>query len=109
MILFSESDREKLKLLDIIFGSLSVEDISAYASSDMIVSKLKGTSDPSVRHLSCLFNEFTVLQNEVDVLRSETASLKNDMRTLVSCLNAGIGNQQSYSDFYTLKQRHGMY
>lgn len=109
MIYLNTEEVQKIALLDKLFQTLSVEDITQMVESDLIVGKLKGVSISGPGRLGQIFTEFVFLQGEATALRSEMITLKSDFQCLLRCLNKPMGDYSIANDFSTLKSRHNIY
>ena len=106
------TDIEKIKLLDQVFRSLSVDEVKSILSADLIVDKLKGIENTSGPLLSAI-QDLSMLQVEIITLRADHSMLKEDFRSVLKAMNtisAPITVVTPYSqDLQTLKSKYGVY
>ena len=102
---------DKIKLLQDSLSAIPLDEVKALVRSDLVVAKLKGEST-AIDILSQISCEFERLQREIHDLNTlivDSNNLKQDFRTLLMCLNKGMGDGVANSDFNTLKSRHSVY
>ena len=75
----SIEDLEKIKLVDQVFNSLSLEEIKSILGADLVVDKLKGGDNKAGPILSALQN-ISMLQVEIMTLRNDHVQLKEDFK-----------------------------
>ena len=109
MIDLTTEDYTKLRLFDIIYNALSVEDLTNIAEASKIVAKLKAETIIPVGPLSKLTNELAKADSELVTLRMNYESLRVDMYNLVKLLDKGVFNSNTYNDFMNLKNRLNIY
>lgn len=104
----SPDDNEKFKLLDLIFLSLTIDELKSMFGEDLVAAKLK---DVKMYHqpIAGIPENITDLRNETVALKAEISMLRSDIGTLLRCLNRGMGDQTTSYDFNTLKHRYGVY
>lgn len=107
-MIYIAGDMEKIKLIDTMFNALSLEEVKEICGADTIVAKLKGVPDRD-GPLAQAAKELQTARADIEMIRSEYFTLKNDFQALLRCLNKGMGDAMSVSDFNNLKQRHGVY
>jgi hypothetical protein len=107
MIILNQEQTEKLQLIDVLFSSLSVDQLKEIAESEKIVAILKGT-DSSISVLSKLINEFNTVQMEASVTKNEVMSLKSDLHVLIKLVFKPY-DHSSYGDSSALKSKYGVY
>lgn len=105
---FSASDLDKIKIIDRAFSALTLDEIKQVFGADVIVDKLKGTTEAE-GVLMMATRELQTIKSEIDFAKIESDMLRMDMQMLIRCLNKGMGDPSISSDFNTLKQRHGVY
>jgi hypothetical protein len=107
MIILTQEQTEKLHLIDMLFGALSIEQLKEVTESEKVVAILKGTnSNPSV--LSKLVNEHNTLHMEAGTTKVELASMKSDLHILIK-LVLKPNDYSSHSDASGLKSKYGVY
>lgn len=109
-------DIDKFALIDKVFQTLSLEDLTAMSANDLVISKLKGIASNDPGPICTLYNELInvksdneSLRSEINLLTVEMFALKTDLKVLIQCLNTGLGNPVTVNEFYTLKTRHQVY
>ena len=103
-------DIEKIKLIDQVFRSLSVDEIKSILSADLIVDKLKGTESGTGPILSTL-QSVSMLQVEISSLRSDHIVLKEDFKTALKVMQtlSQPTIPQYSSELQNLKSKYGVY
>ena len=108
----TNNDLEKVKLVDQVFRSLSLEEIKSILSADLIVDKLKGTEHGTGPILSAQ-QSLSMLQVEIITLRNAHDELKRDfMQALkaIQTLTTPMLPIAPYSqELQTLKSKYGVY
>ena len=107
MISPSSEQYEKIRLLDMLFNSMSVEQLKDIAESEKIVAVLKGQNDSSLL-LSRIITENDLLSAELFTLKSEVHTLRNDLQTLIR-LVLKPHEYNAPNDAATLKSRYYIY
>jgi hypothetical protein len=110
-----KDDLDKIKLLDSLFYAFTLDEMKELVGCDLVVSKLRGTAD-KIGPIEAIHNDVirltsqnATLMTDIMNIRSDTMMLKNDFQSLLRCLNKGMGDSASTSEFYNLKSRHGVY
>lgn len=107
--MITEADREKIKLLDQVFRSLSVDELKSILSADLIVDKLKGTENTDGPILSAM-QGLSMLQVEIITLRNDHFQLKEDFKAALKVTYQMRMAMTPYStEFETLKSKYGVY
>jgi hypothetical protein len=103
-------DIEKIKLLDQVFRSVSVDDIKSIFSADLIVDKLKSTEIITGPILSAI-QDISMIRLEIATLRADHTMLKEDFRTALRAIQAlSMPPVVPYSsDLQTLKSKYNVY
>lgn len=98
---------DKIRLLDKLLGALSQEDLQTITETEMVVAKLKGTTD-NPRLLENLINEHVEMNSNFITLQGELWSTKEEMKTLIKIL---VKPYEPYvvSEFNNLKNKYGIY
>ena len=106
----TNDDFEKVKLVDQVFRSLSLDEIKSILSADLIVDKLKGTENTTGPILSAL-QSISMLQVEIITLRNDHTMLKEDFKTALKVMQtlAMPPMPQYSSDLQNLKSKYGVY
>jgi hypothetical protein len=108
----TNDDIEKIKLVDQVFRSLSLDEIKSILSADLIVDKLKGTENSTGPILSAIQN-LSMLQVEIIALRSDHIQLKEDFKSalkVMQTLSIPIMPATPYSsELQTLKSKYSVY
>jgi hypothetical protein len=109
MIILTEDQKKKIKLLDSLLNNLSTEEAQALAEQFKIVSKLKGESETGFPIIANILREHNDLQNEVFSLRSRVDTLTTDLDTLIKAVNTAVFTPVFNSDFQNLKNKRSIY
>lgn len=99
-------DREKILLLDTFLSNLSAERLKEIAEQEIVMSKLAG-QETSYGLISQIIMDLEFTRTEVARLVAESHALKQDLVTLIKCLNSSIYGYNQ--DFQMLKQKHNIY
>jgi len=108
MSIVTNSDLEKIKILDTLFASLNVDDLRELAEKEEIIARLKG-ADSSVGVISSLVNEHQHLTHESMNLRIEIEALRSNLQELIRVLDKTVFSPPNNYEFYNLKSRLGAY
>ena len=106
----TDDEREKIKLVDQVFKSLSLDEIKSILGADLIVDKLKGTENTTGPIMSA-FQNLAMLQVEMLTLRADHNMLKEDFKTALKALNTlSMPAPAIYSnDLQNLKSKYNVY
>ena len=105
---YLSDDLEKIKIIDRAFNALSLDEVKSLFGADIIVDKLKGTSDRD-GPLAQAAKELHTAANDIGMLRADCISLRSDIQVLIKCLNRGLGDQSVLVEFNQLKSKHCIY
>lgn len=108
MMVLTSEEQNKIELLDKIINSLSYEQLQLIAEQEGIISKLSG-SNTNANIISKLVLEQQFHQQRIDALTMEVASLKNDIKTLISVINQTVFTVPYNNDFSNMKNRYMVY
>lgn len=105
-------DLEKIKLIDQVFKSLSLDDVKSILGADLLVGKLKA-HDNSTGTILGAFRELDMLQVEMMTLRSDHIMLKEDFKVAIKAiqtLSTLVTPMPRYSpELHNLKSKYGVY
>ena len=102
-------DLEKIKLIDQVFKSLSLDDVKSILSADLLVGKLKA-HDNSTGTILGAFQELSMLRVEMMTLRADHTMLKEDFKTALRAMQALSIPVAPYSpDLQNLKSKYNVY
>ena len=106
----TNDDLEKVKLVDQVFRSLSLEEIKSILSADLIVDKLKGTENGTGPILSAL-QSLSMLQVEILTLRADHTMMKEDFKTALKVMQtlSQPTIPQFSSELQNLKSKYNIY
>ena len=106
----TNDDLEKVKLVDQVFRSLSLEEIKSILSADLIVDKLKGTEHGTGPILSAL-QSLSMLQVEILTLRADHTMMKEDFKTALKVMQtlSQPTIPQFSSELQNLKSKYNIY
>ena len=106
----TNDDLEKVKLIDQVFRSLSLEEIKSILSADLIVDKLKGTEHGTGLILSAL-QSLSMLQVEILTLRADHTMMKEDFKTALKVMQtlSQPTIPQFSSELQNLKSKYNIY
>jgi hypothetical protein len=108
----TNDDIEKIKLVDQVFRSLSLDEIKSILGADLIVDKLKGTENGTGPILSAL-QSLGMLQVEINALRSDHIQLKEDFKAtlkVMQTLSTPMTQVVPYSsELQALKSKYNIY
>ena len=106
----TNDDLEKVKLIDQVFRSLSVEEIKSILSADLVVDKLKGTENGTGPILSAL-QSLSMLQVEILTLRADHTMMKEDFKTALKVMQtlSQPTIPQFSSELQNLKSKYNIY
>lgn len=106
----TNDDLEKVKLIDQVFRSLSLEEIKLILSADLIVDKLKGTEHGTGLILSAL-QSLSMLQVEILTLRADHTMMKEDFKTALKVMQtlSQPTIPQFSSELQNLKSKYNIY
>ena len=106
----TNDDLEKVKLVDQVFRSLSLEEIKSILSADLIVDKLKGTESGTGPILSAL-QSLSMLQVEILTLRADHTMMKEDFKTALKVMQtlSQPTIPQFSSELQNLKSKYNIY
>lgn len=105
-------DLEKIKLIDQVFNSLSLDDVKSILSADLLVGKLKA-HDNSTGTILGAFQELSMLQVEMITLRADHNFLKEDFKValkVMHTLSIPVTPMPTYSpELQNLKSKYNVY
>jgi hypothetical protein len=105
----TNDDIEKIKLVDQVLSSLSLDEIKSMLSADLIVDKLKGNQNSTGMILSAL-QSLAMLQVEIMTLRTDHIQLKEDFKAALKVTHQMRMAMTPYStEFETLKSKYSVY
>lgn len=110
MITMTNEILEKIQLLDKFLGSVSVEQLKEYTTSEQVAARLAGTEE-NPELLMKLVKENELHSLDSMNLRNELMGLRGDMQTLLRALNQSVfaPSPQYNLEFISLKSKHGIY
>ena len=106
----STEDLEKIKLVDQVFKSLSLDEIKSILGADLIVNKLKGTDTTPGPILSSI-QDLSMLRVEIATLRADHTMLKEDFKMALRAIQTLSAPHVPYysAEMQTLKSKYGVY
>ena len=104
----TNDDIEKIKLVDQVFRSLSLDEVKSLLSADLTVDKLKG-HDNTTGPIMSAFQDLSILRVEIVNLRIEHGVLKEDFKTALKVTHQMRMAITPYStEFETLKSKYNV-
>ena len=79
MIFLTPEQSEKLKTLDLLFNTLSNEELKSIISSDLIMQKLSGEPQSTFSVFQETYNNNQYLSSEILRLSNEIVAIKSDL------------------------------
>ena len=112
----SDIDREKLQVLDRVFQLLDKEALMQLVSHELVISRLKGTTDTQgilesfVSDNYYQNNSISSLVHSIEELKIDNVTLRSDMVILIKLINATlVVSEPRSSDFSYIKSKYGIY
>jgi hypothetical protein len=107
MITMTNEQLEKIKLLDALFGALSLDQLKQFTESEQIIAILKGTNqNPEI--FKRLIQEHDNQMMTVMQLQGDISTLRYDVQQLVRIVLKPY-DSMSVSDAQTLKSKFSVY
>jgi len=107
MINLNAEQHEKIRLLDKLFDSMSVDQLRELSESEQIVARLKGTQQ-GTGIISQLISDSTTHTMETMNLRSELYTLKSDFQLLTKLMLKPY-EYNAVNDAQSLKSKYNVY
>jgi len=116
--ILTNADIEKLKFLDKVFSSITLEEFQQRLGADVVVDKLRGESANhgiledlyySNHHMH---TDIQDLKTRISTLESKLATmttLQTDLNTVIRTVSTLLPNQNILADFNSMKGRYGIY
>lgn len=108
MISVTNEQLEKIKLLDVLLDSMSLEDLKKMSEASIVMSKLKGTNQ-STDTIGRLITEHNSMYSDLKSLSIQLAVVQNDFQSLLRSLNQTVFTAPFNGEFNSLKSKYGTY
>lgn len=114
----TDEDLEKIKLIESVFNTLTVDEIKKILSNDLVVAKLQGKPNKTGFMTTMItdnfqqHNEIQRLSSELINVKSMAFDLRSDISSIIKILKESLFRDRydtTYNDFDNLKRKHNVY